>query len=113
MRSVANGRFLIGDLVWTDPIALTSTGVLDNWATVPVEDLSIEGLRALLELSPELVIVGTGSRQLLPQRELMFAMARSGIGLEIMDTPAAARTFNVLLGEGRSVTALLYPTDKA
>jgi uncharacterized protein len=43
----------------------------------------------------------------------MFAMARSGIGLEIMDTPAAARTFNVLLGEGRSVTALLYPTDKA
>ena len=113
MRSVANGQFLIGDRIWSEPIALTPTGVLESWAAPSVENLSIESLGTLLDLGPELMIVGTGSQQLLPNRDLMFAMARSGVGLEIMDTPACARTFNVLLAEGRSVAAVLYPTEKS
>jgi uncharacterized protein len=113
VRSVANGQFLIGDQVWSEPIALTPAGVLEGWAAPPAEDLSFESLSTLLDLGPELVIVGTGSRQLLPNRDLMFAMARSGVGLEFMDTPAGARTFNVLLGEGRSLAAVLYPTEKS
>jgi uncharacterized protein len=113
VRSVANGQFLIGDQVWSETIALTPAGVLQGWAAPPVENLSIESLSMLLDLSPELVIVGTGSQQLLPNRDLMFAMARSGVGLEFMDTPAGARTFNVLLGEGRSLAAILYPTEKS
>ena len=111
MRSVANGQFLIGDQIWSGPLALTSDGILEDWAAPPIENLSIDSLSTILRLGPELVIFGTGSRQLLPDRDLMFAMARSGVGLEVMDTPAAARTFNVLLGEGRSVAAVLYPTD--
>jgi uncharacterized protein len=43
-----------------------------------------------------------------PPRELVFALARRGIGLEFMDTPAAARTYNVLASEGRQVAAVLY-----
>jgi uncharacterized protein len=113
VRSVVDGQFLIGDQIWSDPIALTPTGVLEGWAAPPVEKLSIESLSTLLDLSPELVLVGTGSQQLLPNRDLMFAMARSGVGLEVMDTPACARTFNVLLAEGRSVAAVLYPTEKS
>jgi uncharacterized protein len=113
VRSVANGQFLIGDRIWSEPIALTPTGVLESWAAPSVENLSIESLGTLLDLGPELMIVGTGSQQLLPNRDLMFAMARSGVGLEIMDTPACARTFNVLLAEGRSVAAVLYPTEKS
>ena len=113
VRSVANGQFLIGDQVWSDPIALTPNGVLEGWAAPPIENLSMESLSTILELGPELVIFGTGSRQLLPDRDLMFAMARSGVGLEVMDTPAGARTFNVLLGEGRAVAAVLYPTEKS
>jgi uncharacterized protein len=113
VRSVANGQFLIGDQVWSDPIALTPNGVLEGWAAPPIESLSMESLSTILELGPELVIFGTGSRQLLPDRDLMFAMARAGVGLEVMDTPAGARTFNVLLAEGRSVAAILYPTEKS
>jgi uncharacterized protein len=113
VRSVTNGQFLIGDQVWSDPIALTPTGVLEDWAAPSIEDLSMDTLSTILKLGPELVIFGTGSRQLLPDRDLMFAMARSGVGLEVMDTPAGARTFNVLLAEGRSVAAILYPTEKS
>jgi uncharacterized protein len=113
VRSVANGQFLIGDQVWSDPIALTPAGIVQGWSAPPLANLSFESLSTLLESDPELVIIGTGSQQLLPNRDLMFAMARSGVGLEFMDTPAGARTFNVLLGEGRSLAAILYPTEKS
>ncbi len=113
VRSVTGGQIFVGDQVWSEPIALTAAGVLQGWEAPALEQLSLESLGALLELGPELVIVGTGSRQLLPDRELMFAMARSGIGLEVMDTPAAARTFNVLLAEGRSVAVVLFPTESS
>ena len=83
--------------------------MLDEWVAVPVESLTIDDLALLIETDPELIVLGTGNQQLLPDRDLMFAMARRGIGLEVMDTPAAARTFNVLVGEGRSVAAVLFP----
>ena len=111
VRSVANGVFLIGEQSWAETIALTADGIVADFAAVPVEELSHGALEPLLRLQPEVVIVGTGSRQMLPDRDLMFAMARAGVGLEVMDTEAAARTFNVLANEGRSVAAVLYPTD--
>lgn len=107
---MANGQIVIGDQTWQQAIALTANGVIADWPVVPVEDLSKDALDLLLDLKPELIVVGTGSQQLLPDRELMFAMARANVGLEVMDTPAAARTFNVLISEGRSVAAVLYPT---
>jgi uncharacterized protein len=110
VRSVADGIFRIGEQSWSGPIALTADGVLEQWPAVSAAELSPATLAPLLDLSPELIIVGTGSGQTLPDRELMFAMARAGIGLEFMDTPAAARTFNVLVNEGRSVAAVMYPT---
>jgi uncharacterized protein len=111
VRSVANGQFLIGEHKLSETVALSTEGVIDNWSEVAVEELAFEALAPLLELQPELIVVGTGSQQLLPGRELMFAMARANVGLEMMDTAAAARTFNVLISEGRSVAAVLYPTD--
>jgi uncharacterized protein len=113
VRSVANGQFLIGDRIWSEAIALTPNGLLEEWVAPPIADLSVDSLKTVLELGPALVIIGTGSQQILPSRDLMFGMARAGIGLELMDTPAAARTFNVLLSEDRSVAAVLYPTQKS
>lgn len=81
---------------------------MPDWLPVPVEQLSIDDLAPVIATGAELIVVGTGSKQILPNRDLMFAMARQGVGLEMMDTPAAARTFNVLLSEGRSVAAVLY-----
>jgi uncharacterized protein len=54
------------------------------------------------------VILGTGERSVFPPRELTFAFARRRVGLEVMNTGAAARTFNVLVGEGRRLAAILY-----
>ena len=67
-----------------------------------------DDLELLLRNEPELVILGTGERNVFPPRELTFAFARRRVGLEVMNTGAAARTFNVLAGEGRRVAAVLY-----
>ena len=113
VRQVSDTGILIGDQTYPGPVALTSAGVIDDWPAVPVESLRVDDLATLLATGPELIVVGTGSRQLLPDRELMFAMARIGVGLEVMDTRAAARTFNVLISEDRSVAAVLYPASAA
>ena len=56
----------------------------------------------------ELLVLGTGKSIIFPPRNVTFAFARRRIGLEVMDTAAAARTFNVLVGDGRRVAAVLY-----
>ena len=78
---------------------------------MPLAELTESDFSLLFEHSPELVIIGSGARSALPPRKLMFAFARRGVGLEVMDTAAAARTFNVLAGEGRQVSAVLYPSS--
>lgn len=61
---------------------------------------------------PEVLLVGTGSRQHLLPMEVLAPLMRQGIGVECMTTPAAARTYNVLMAEGRKVmVALLTQTE--
>ena len=56
---------------------------------------------------PEILLVGTGEKMTLLPAEVRKALEASGIGFELMDTGAAARTFNVLRMEDRRVAALL------
>ena len=59
----------------------------------------------MLALQPALVLLGTGERQRFPPAAAMAALLTRGIGIEVMDNAAAARTFNVLATEGRRVVA--------
>lgn len=61
----------------------------------------------ILALSPELVLLGTGSRQHMPSPQLLASFLQRGVGLEAMDNAAAARTYNLLAFEGRRVAAIL------
>jgi len=108
IRSVSDAEIRIGEKRWSRTIALTAAGVLDGWAEKPIDSLVAEDFAVLLDTAPEMIVLGTGPAHVLPSRELMFAFARRGVGFEVMDTRAAARTFNVLVGEGRQVAAVLY-----
>lgn len=108
IRSVGADGIRINDQLWSETVALTPQEVLEHWKDKPVADLNEADFERLLEHRPELVILGTGAKGNFVPRELLFAFARRGIGLESMDTAAAARTFNVLAGEGRRVAAVLY-----
>jgi len=106
-RVTASGITVNGE-PYAQSIALTPDEVFANWEAKPVADLADTDFEPLLETAPEIILLGTGPTNIFPPRELMFAFARRGIGLECMDTAAAARTFNVLATEGRQVAAVLY-----
>lgn len=82
-------------------------GTVQRWAPARPEDLSAADFEAVLALSPELVIFGSGPRQRFVPAALMRALIERRIGVETMDTPAACRTYNVLVAEGRSAVAAL------
>jgi uncharacterized protein len=69
------------------------------------EDLAAAHFEFLLTLQPEIVLLGTGARQKFPHPALSRCLAAARIGLETMDTPAACRTYNILIAEGRNVIA--------
>jgi uncharacterized protein len=62
---------------------------------------------ALLELQPEVVLFGSGSQLRFPHPRLYQALSKARIGVECMDTPAACRTYNILMSEDRKVVAMI------
>jgi hypothetical protein len=77
------------------------------WAPCKPQDLTAADFEAVLALKPELVIFGSGPRLQFVPPALMRALIDLRIGVETMDTPAACRTYNVLVSEGRSAVAAL------
>lgn len=85
----------------------------DGWAPPPIEALTIDALAPVLALDPlpEFIILGTGSRMTRPPLLLVRALDAKGVGIEAMDSRAAARAWGVLRAELRWVAAALYPLD--
>lgn len=97
----------VGELVITRSVILSATEVITEW---PVDDpaaVQLEVLQPALQLAPEILILGTGRRIRFPDAAVFAALANRGIGLEVMDTAAACRTYNVLVSENRPVVAAL------
>jgi uncharacterized protein len=61
----------------------------------------------MVDLKPELILIGTGNKQRFPKPELLKSLILAKIGFEIMDSQAACRTYNILVGEGRQVLLAL------
>ena len=95
------------DRVYAGSVIVTRSHVIDGWRPPAIDALTIDDFNSLLALGPEVVLLGTGSRQQLPRLELYADFAAHGIGLEVMDNRAACRTYNVLLGEFRDVAVAL------
>lgn len=80
---------------------------VEEWAPASFLELRKSHFQSLLKLGPEVVIVGTGERPYLPSPSLMEPLLRQQVGVEFMNTPAACRTYNILVGERRRVIAAL------
>jgi uncharacterized protein len=108
IRGFSGDEILIGTEVIRQPVIVTVDTIIRDWSPAAVEDLSLADLRPALELEPELILLGTGERQCFPSMALVCAVLRMGVGLEIMNTAAACRTYNVLVSEYRRVAAALF-----
>jgi uncharacterized protein len=106
IRKVQPGSIHFGERAFATDVSVSADGKIEEFAMPDIATLNESHLQALLNGEPELIIVGTGWQPVFAPRELVFALARRGIGLETMDTPAACRTFNILLGDARRLAAI-------
>jgi uncharacterized protein len=101
------GWVRIGGTEYRENLVLTPETVSPGFAASGFDGLAEHEFAALLAYEPELVIFGTGASIRFPHPSLTRALTDSHIGVEVMDTAAACRTYNILAAEGRSVVAAL------
>ena len=93
-------------------LIVTPERLVSDWPPQTFGDLVEAHFEVIVSLEPEVVLLGTGSRQRFPRPPLIRSLLARGVGVEIMDTAAACRTYNIIMLEGRRVAAaLLLLTD--
>jgi uncharacterized protein len=112
VRRVGPRDIMLIDRALNRSFLLAPDRAIENWPVDSAGMLDASHVAAILALQPELVILGTGERQVFPAAAFMAGFLREGVGIEVMDNAAAARTYNLLAGEGRRVVAgfMLPPT---
>jgi uncharacterized protein len=102
-----DGYVEINQTPYKHSVLLSSDGATLEWQAKSFDDLEVSHFARMVDLQPELILIGTGSRQQFPRPELLKSLISAKIGFEIMDSQAACRTYNILVGEGRKVLLAL------
>src|SRR5688572_28199861 len=111
VRHVEPGKIKVGEDIVRHNVVLTIDSDLRAWTGPDVEHLVESDFAELIASDVETILLGTGWKPVFPPRQLVFALARRGIGFETMTTPAACHTFNILVNEGRRAAAVLIVND--
>jgi len=109
VRSVTAAGVQVVDRTVTGALILSATELVTDWPVTSLDELDEHLLEPVFALRPEVVLLGTGARQVFPAPELLMNFHNRGVGIEVMATAAACRTFNVLVSERRNVVAALLP----
>ncbi|HEX5420107.1 MAG TPA: MTH938/NDUFAF3 family protein [Gammaproteobacteria bacterium] len=107
VRAWEPGRIRIGEQWLHGHLIITAERVIADWAVESPSRIDVASLEPAIALAPEIILLGTGPELILPDVDLMAQLAAQRIGLEIMSTSAACRTFNLLVHEDRRVAAAL------
>lgn len=102
-----DGYVLVNHQRYEHHILVAPGQPVSRWTVAGFDALTADDFRALLAHSPEIVIFGAGDKLRFPPPALMRTLHDARVGLEVMDTRAACRTYNILLSEGRKVLAAL------
>jgi len=106
IRAYAPGVITINDTAHHRSLIVTPERVLE-WPPESFDDLLAVHFESIAAMQPEVAILGTGARLKFPAPRLIRALVEANIGLEVMDTGAACRTYNILMSDGRRVAAAL------
>lgn len=93
--------------ILTRSAIITPTHLLRDWDPQSFDELAAEHLATVAALAPEVVLLGTGDSLQWPDAAVTAPLTAAGIGIEVMTTAAACRTYNILMGDGRRVAAAL------
>ena len=107
IHAVEPNRIRIGENWHAGSLIVTAEEIVRDWTVATAGRVTVDDLAPALHYRPELIVVGAGAGSQTPDVDLMADLAALGVGLEYMQTPAACRTYNVLIHEGRRVAAAL------
>ncbi|WP_240499912.1 MTH938/NDUFAF3 family protein [Sphingomonas montana] len=110
IRGFAGRGYRVDDRVHDGGMLLTPERAID-WVAPAVDLLTMADMEGALALSPlpEFILLGTGAQLARPPVDLVLALEALGVGIEAMDSRAAARAWGLLRAEQRWIAALLYP----
>ena len=112
VRNCAPRAITIVDRVLTRSFILAPDRVVEDWPVTDASEFDVAAAEAIAALGPEVVLLGTGERQVFPSREAIVSLLRRRIGVEVMDNAAASRTYNLLASEGRrAIAAFMLPRE--
>lgn len=105
IQSYSDSEIRINGIVYTKSLIQSRTETITNWDIHSIEELNERLLKPILELQPEVIIIGHSETGKLTPLPMIAYLSQHKIGIECMSIGAACRTFNVLLSEDRSVVA--------
>jgi len=103
----ADDHVLVNRERFDTSLVVMAEAVRDDWGVSGFDNLNESHFEYFLSFKPEVILLGTGAHQHFPHPRLYRALTDAGIGVECMDTPAACRTYNILVAEDRIVIAAI------
>lgn len=107
IRSYQPGTITINDKTLSSSVIITPTQLIETWAPQSVAELTSDSFAIIADLRPDILLIGTGASIIFIPAEMYGQLINLGIGVELMDTRAACRTYNALSAENRNVAAAL------
>lgn len=107
IRAYEPGMIQINEQKLTASAIVTPNQLISDWAPQSVEELTIASFEPIIAIRPTILLIGTGAKHSFIPIALYGHLLNLGIGVEVMDTSAACRTFNALSAEDRHVVAAL------
>lgn len=102
----------INEITYRHSLLLMPEEIVADWPPTALAELRAEHLQQVVALAPEVVLLGTGTQLRFPPPAILAPLHHAGIGVEVMSTDAACRTYNILSGEGRRVLAALLIAEE-
>jgi uncharacterized protein len=107
IQAYDSSQITINGQGYRDSLVLTPTTLIHPWPVRSIADLNEQVCQDIFAQQPDVVLLGTGDRQIFPDISIIGLFAKQGLGLEVMNTGALCRTFNILVAEGRQATAAI------
>jgi len=97
----------VNETNYTHSVVISPNSLIEDWPPQTLAELKLTDFAPILALKPDIFILGVGEKHQFPDPRLLQTFYKNHIGVEVMTTSAACRTFNVLASEGRAVVAAL------
>jgi uncharacterized protein len=98
---------VINNQIYRQSLVLSPVSISCPWPVGSIGELDDISLKIVLDLNPDVVLLGTGDQQIFPDAKIFALFGQQGIGLEVMNNGALCRTFNILVAEDRAVVAAI------